>query len=159
MNRSDMMTAVGMGAMAGMRALSAPTVMSQEMAEDGVEASASPVEQFLSSPVTSRVMPLLAVGEMVMDKMPGTHERMFPPVLLLRLVSGAAVGIAVAKQKEQPVLSFAVVGAAAALASSFALHAVREFATRKLRIPHLIAGLMEDALVATLGKQLAPMIA
>ncbi|MET0402515.1 MAG: DUF4126 family protein [Cystobacter sp.] len=158
MNRSDMMTAAGMGAMAGMRALSAPALMSQQMAEDGADAKASPVEQFLSSPITARVLPILAIGEMVMDKLPGTPARVVPPVLLMRLVSGAVVGAAVARQKERPVLGYALVGAAASLASSVALYAVRQFATRTLHIPNLIAGLLEDALVASAGNRLTSAI-
>lgn len=154
MKRSDMLAAAGMGAMAGMRALSAPAFMSQKMAEEGVDAKASPVEGLLASPITARVLPLLALGEMVVDKLPLAPERMLQPMLLLRFISGAVVGAAVAQTKERPVLGYALVGAAASLASSLALHAVREFATRKLRIPHLLAGLLEDMVVASAGQRL-----
>jgi uncharacterized membrane protein len=154
MNRSDMMTAAGMGAMAGMRALSAPAFLSQHMSEAGADAKASPVEQFLASPTTARVLPLLALGEMVMDKLPGMPARILPPVLLMRLVSGAIVGAAVARRKERPLLGFIVVGAAASLTASFALYAVRRFATRQLHIPNIVAGFVEDALVASAGHRL-----
>ncbi|WNG30810.1 DUF4126 family protein [Cystobacter fuscus] len=154
MNRSDMMTAAGMGAMAGMRALSAPAFLSQHLAEEGASSKANPVEQFLASSTTARVLPVLALGELVLDKLPGMPARIVPPVLLMRLASGALVGATVARQKERPVLGFAVVGAVAALASSFALYTVREFATRKLRIPNILAGFLEDALVASAGHRL-----
>ena len=154
MNRSEMMTAAGMGAMAGMRALSAPAFLSQHLAGEGASAKANPVEQFLASSTTARVLPVLALGELVLDKLPGMPSRLVPPVLLMRLASGALVGAAVARQKERPMLGFAVVGAVAAFASSCALYAVREFATRRLHIPNIIAGFIEDALVASAGHRL-----
>jgi uncharacterized membrane protein len=154
MNRSDVMTAAGMGAMAGMRALSAPVFLSQHLAAEGVSAKANPVEHFLASSTTARILPVLALGELVLDKLPGMPSRVVPPVLLMRLASGALVGAAVARQKERPMLGFAVVGAAAALATSFALYTVREFVTRQLRIPNIIAGFLEDALVASAGHRL-----
>ncbi|OJH41661.1 hypothetical protein BON30_11160 [Cystobacter ferrugineus] len=148
------MTAVGMGAMAGMRALSAPAFLSQHLAEEGASSKANPVEQFLASSTTARVLPVLALGELVLDKLPGMPSRVVPPVLLMRLASGALVGAAVARQKERPMLGFAVVGAAAALVTSFALYSLREFATRKLHIPNILAGFLEDALVASAGHRL-----
>ncbi|ATB43926.1 hypothetical protein CYFUS_009407 [Cystobacter fuscus] len=154
MNRSDMMTAAGMGAMAGMRALGAPAFLSQHLAEEGASAKANPVEQFLASSTTARVLPVLALGELVLDKLPGMPSRVVPPVLLMRLASGALVGAAVARQKERSVLGFAVVGAATALVTSFALYTVRQFALRKLHIPNIVAGFLEDALVASVGHRL-----
>lgn len=158
MNRSDVLTAAGMGAMAGMRALSAPTVMSQQMAEDGTPVQASPVEEILSSPTTARVLPLLALGEFVLDKIPGISERIASPALVMRVASGLLMGVAVARQKKVPVVGLAVVGAAAALASSFVLFKARQFATERLRIPNILAGFIEDALVTSAGVRLSAAI-
>ncbi|ATB29116.1 DUF4126 family protein [Melittangium boletus] len=154
MNRSDMVTAAGMGAMAGMRALSAPMFLSQKLSEDGIEAKASRMETILASSTISRVLPLLALGEFVFDKIPGMPPRIARSGLIVRVISGAFVGAAVARHQKVSVLGLAVVGAAASLASSFALYAARQFVTERLHVPNIVAGFLEDALVASAGTRL-----
>jgi uncharacterized membrane protein len=155
MKSSDMMTAAGMGAMAGMRVLSAPPFMSQQMAEGGVASQATPVEEILASTPVARALPLLAFGEFILDKLPGMPPRLGTPGLLVRGVSGAMVGVAVARHKKVSAVGLALVGAAASLVSSFALYKARQFATERLHIPNIIAGFLEDALVTTAGMRLA----
>jgi len=154
MNRSDMVTAAGMGAMAGMRALSAPAFLSHKLSEDGIEAKESRVEAILASSTVSRVLPLLALGEFVFDKIPGMPARLTQSALLVRIISGAFVGVAVARHQKVPALGLAVVGAAASLVSSFALYTARQFVTERLRVPNIVAGFLEDALVASAGTRL-----
>ncbi len=155
MKRSDVVTAAGMGAMAGMRVLSAPAFMSQQMAEDGVPAKASPVEEILASSTVARALPLLAFGEFILDKLPGMPPRLGTPGLLVRGISGALVGMALARHKKVPVVGLAVVGAAASLVSSFVLYSARRLATERMHVPNVIAGFLEDALVTSVGMRLA----
>ena len=98
---------------------------------------------------------LLALGEMVMDKLPATPSRVSPMVLSGRVVSGAIAGAAVTPRAR---VQGALIGIAAAVGASYLLYALRRLATGKLRIPNLLAGLAEDALVLEAGARLAPIL-
>lgn len=145
MERTGMLAAAGLGAVAGMRAFSAPAFLSHLMAREGGTARGR-LGRALSS--------TLALGELVGDKLPGTPARIAPPALGARLLSGALVGAAVARRQKQPMLGPVLLGMAAAVASSYAFYALRRFATQRLHVPNVLAGLLEDALVATAGTRL-----
>ena len=98
---------------------------------------------------------LLALGEMVMDKLPATPSRVSPMVLSGRVVSGAIAGAAVTPGAR---VQGALIGITAAVGASYLLYALRRLATGKLRIPNLLAGLAEDALVLEAGARLAPLL-
>ena len=153
MNRSDVLAAAGLGAMAGMRSMSAPAFLSHRLSREDDDAE-GPVDEVLSSKASAGTLAAMAVGELVADKLPFMPSRLSPPVLALRLVSGAFAGATLARRHKRSVVGPALVGAAAALVSSFALYSVRRFATQRLRIPNILVGFLEDALVANVGMRL-----
>jgi uncharacterized membrane protein len=153
MERTEMLEAAGLGVVAGMRSLSAPALLSQRLSQDtGVVGGR--IERVLSSKAGAWTLAVLALGELVGDKLPQTPARIAPPALALRLLSGAVVGAALARRDKRPVLGPVLVGAAGALASAFAFYALRKLATQRLRVPNVVAGLLEDALTATIGVRL-----
>ena len=103
----------------------------------------------LRSPVTARLFPLLAVGELLADKTPWITSRLDALPLMGRLASGAAVGSALAGRETR--LAAAVAGALGALAGAHALFRLRRCATRHYGVPNVAAGLCEDALVIGAG--------
>ncbi|QRN97806.1 DUF4126 family protein [Archangium violaceum] len=153
MERSGVLAAAGLGAVAGMRSFSAPAILSILLARDGGSVQGR-IEQALSSKVGGRTLSMLALGELVGDKLPNIPARTAPPALAGRILSGALVGAALARRDKQPVLGPVLLGAAAAVASSFAFSALRRFATQRLHVPNIVAGLLEDALVAMAGTRL-----
>ncbi len=148
-----MLEVAGLGVVAGMRSLSAPALLSQRLSQD-TEVTVGRIEQVLASKVGARTLAVLALGELVADKLPQTPARIAPPSLVIRLLSGAFVGASVARRDKRPVLGPALIGAAGALASSFAFYTLRKFATQRLRVPNVVAGLLEDALTAAIGSRL-----
>ncbi|HEX8440052.1 hypothetical protein [Archangium sp.] len=153
MERTEVLAAAGLGVVAGMRSLSAPAFLSQRLSRDtGVVGGR--LDRALSSKAGAWTLAVLALGELVADKLPRTPARIAPPALAIRLLSGAVVGAEVARRGKRPVLGPALIGAAGALVSSFAFYALRQFTTQRLRVPNVVAGLLEDALTATFGVQL-----
>ena len=150
MDRTEVLTVAGLGVMAGMRSLSAPAVLSQRLSKDSGKATGG-LDGMLSSKLGSRTLTVLALGELVGDKLPGIPARIAPPALTFRLLSGAVVGASLARRNKRPVLGPILIGAVSSLASAFALYGLRELATKQLRIPNVLAGLLEDMLVATAG--------
>ncbi|HSP80657.1 MAG TPA: DUF4126 family protein [Myxococcaceae bacterium] len=150
MEQTGVVAAAGLGAVAGMRCFSAPAFLSLLGARKG----AAPIERTLSSKAGARTLSVLALGELVGDKLPGVPARIEPPALASRILSGGLVGALVARRNRQPVLGLVLLGAATAVASSFAFYSLRRFATQRLHVPNVLAGLLEDALVVTAGNRL-----
>ena len=89
-----------------------------------------------------------------MDKLPNTPDRIAPPVLLGRLLSGALVGAAVYKSREGSSATGAVVGGLAAVAATFISYALRVGISKQANWPVAAVGVGEDALVLGSGAAL-----
>ena len=93
------------------------------------------------------VMGLLAVGEMIADKTPGIGNRIDPAPLAARAVMGAVVGALVAREQDGHGITGALLGASTAVVAAHVAFHTR----RRLPLPNLPAGLLEDAVVAAIG--------
>ena len=91
---------VGFATLAGMRSMSAPALLSHYLTRNPSWLLLSSPLRALQKPLVARGLKLAAAGEMMMDKLPGTPNRIAPPVLLGRLLAGALVGAAVYKSRE-----------------------------------------------------------
>ena len=98
----------------------------------------------------------VAAAELVADKLPFTPSRTKAISLIARAASGVIVGAALSPRLRA---AGAAVGAAAALVATFGLHRLRSGLTTRLRVPNLLAGAIEDALVIGLGSKLASRVA
>lgn len=140
--------AIGIGAVAGMRTMSAPALVSYA-ATTGQNEGMS--QTLLASQNVSKVLGLLAVGEMIADKLPGIPDRTSAPSLAARAASGAFSGAAIFTSRKKSLGIGAAVGALAAVASAFALFHLRRKAGKELNLPDPVVALAEDALVIGAG--------
>jgi uncharacterized membrane protein/uncharacterized protein (UPF0548 family) len=157
-NRGFILTPLGLGVLAGMRSMSAPTLVSRRLSQ-APGPRKDPLSVALSKPWVPKVLGALALGELVVDKLPKTPPRvkLFP--LAGRVLTGVvAAASSVAGQKKGVVALAAVLGGAAAVASSWAFYSLRTVATRRWRIPNVAAAFAEDALVAALSSRLMPVV-
>ncbi|HLT46742.1 MAG TPA: DUF4126 family protein [Rubricoccaceae bacterium] len=153
-DRTTLGLAAGLGAVAGLRSMAAPALLSRRLARArgrGRNAAA----RLLGSPWAVRMLPAFALGELVADKLPVTPARTEPTSLAGRVGSGALCGAAVAGWSGGPAVSAALVGAAAALGSSFLAYHLRKAAGESTGVPDPLLGLTEDALAYTAGARLA----
>src|SRR4051812_4406680 len=88
--------AAGLGAVAGLRAFSAPALLSRQLSRSDRKEG---VTSLLGSPTVATVLGALAVGEIVADKMPWMPNRTDPPGLIARAGSGAFVGATICRAK------------------------------------------------------------
>lgn len=79
------------GAVAGLRALTAPAVMAWAAALHWINLDGTWV-QWLSHPVTVTVLTVLALAELVADLLPGTPQRTVAVQFIARIVLGAFAG-------------------------------------------------------------------
>lgn len=94
---------------------------------------------------------LAAGGELVGDKLPATPSRLDPGPLGGRIVGGAVTGAIMARGRGGSAATGAVVGSAAALASSWAFYHARAWLGSATGFPDPIVAIGEDALAITVA--------
>ncbi len=139
--------AVGLGAVAGMRSMAAPAMLGGISAFQEKESLLSKTSfKAMCSPPGAGLLGALAVGEMIMDKVPGTMDRISAPALAGRIGAGALVGAAVFSCAKQRSWLGALIGAASAVGAAYGTFYLRKYATETLHVPNAIAGAVEDVL-------------
>ncbi|WP_375755232.1 DUF4126 family protein [Corallococcus exercitus] len=149
----DILMAAGFGVLAGMRSMTAPAFLTRELSRNPTRALKRSLPGLTSKKVAQR-LGFLALGELVADKSSKTPARIAFPPLTGRILAGAISGAAVSRDRKGAKLGYALVGAAAAIASSYVFYGLRRFVTHRLRVPNLAAGLVEDGLTMALGSRL-----
>lgn len=108
---------------------------------------------FIAHPVTLIIFTLLALVELVTDKLPKTPARTAPLGLGARLVFGCLCGVAVALSAGGNLLVAAAVGAIGALAGTYGGYNVRKALVVSAHFPDFAVALGED-LIAIAGSLL-----
>ncbi len=139
-----------MGAVAGLRSMSSPAIMSQFVRSGLLPMGPSPLG-FLNGATTAKTLAALAVGELVADKLPFMPKRTKAPSLAARAVSGGFSGAAICSSKKKSVLAGALLGAAAAVGATYGAYQVRRWAGRKFNIADPVVAIVEDVVVAGCG--------
>jgi uncharacterized membrane protein len=96
------------------------------------------------------IFTLLAVVELVGDKLPKTPSRTAAIGLTARILTGALTGACVAAAGAQALLLGAVLGAAGAIAGTFGGYQARTRLVKTLGVPDIYVALLED-LIAIAG--------
>ena len=96
------------------------------------------------------VFTLLAIGELVADKLPKTPNRTSPVGLIARIATGGLSGACVASAGGQGALLGALVGAAGGVAGCFGGYQARTRLVKALGKPDIYVALIEDV-VAVAG--------
>jgi len=92
------------------------------------------------------IFTLLAVGELVADKLPGTPSRTAPPGLIARIVMGGMAGACVAAGGSQGIIAGALLGTIGGIVGCFAGYRARTGLVQALGTRDLKIALAEDLL-------------
>jgi uncharacterized membrane protein len=133
------------GAIAGLRAMTAPAAVSWAARLGWIDLAATPFA-FLGTTAATIVLTLLALGELVNDKLPFTPSRLAAGPLIARLVMGGLSGAIVCAAAGQAMLAGAVLGAVGAYAGARLGYYARVSLAPSLGTPPLLAALIEDAI-------------
>lgn len=139
-----------LGAVAGMRSMTAPALVSQ-LAHGGKLTVGHPAIDFLQNSTTAKASLIFAAGEAIADKLPFMPSRTKPVALLGRALTGGFAGAAVCSAKRRPVWIGAVIGAATAIGAAYGAYQLRKRAGESLHVPDPLVALAEDAIVASLS--------
>ena len=151
---SAVLRTASFAALAGMRSMAAPALLSRAVRRGDVEGLRGTSFATLGYPKVSTTLQLLMIGEMVADKTPAVPSRTSVPALLGRGFSGALVGAALFVSEERRAASGAILGTLSALLAAYIGEQLRVQGTEKLGVPDQILALLEDGIVLFGGTRL-----
>lgn len=146
--------AFGIGVVAGLRSLTAPAIVAWTAYLGWINIHGSPVA-FMGSVWAVGFFTLLAVGELVADKLPTTPSRTAPIGLGARVVTGALSAACLAVAGDASLWLGALVGAVGGIAGAFAGYRARVGLVRALHVPDFAIAIPEDLIAIGLGLFLA----
>jgi uncharacterized membrane protein len=139
-----------LGCIAGLRSLTAPAVVCWAAHLGWLHFSGTTLA-FIDRTATLTLFTLLALVELIADKLPKTPARTAPVGLIARIVLGGASGVALATSAGMSVLVAAIVGAIGAIVGTFAGYNIRHALVSKGRLPDLPVALAEDTIAIAGG--------
>jgi uncharacterized membrane protein len=146
MNQETLLRIVTLGAVAGMRAASAPALVAAYLRQERPPGVANSPFGLLSTDEAGTLLNLMAAGEIAADKLPFIPDRVKLLPLLGRAASGAFAGAVLSEAAGEPPATGAVLGAAAAVVSAYTMYHLRRAAGEKLGLPDPLLALLEDGL-------------
>src|SRR5438093_6609276 len=141
---------LGPSALVGMRTMSPLALLSYEATRQPGGFEGTPFSVLDSRRVFAALV-LAALGEVLFDKTPFAPDRISLMPLAGRVGWGAAVGAAVFARRRRSLLAGGIAGGFTAAVSAYASYHLRRVADQRLGWPDLLAGLVEDGLVLTVG--------
>jgi uncharacterized membrane protein len=135
--------AVAIGIVAGLRAMTAPALVSWAAHLGWLNLQGTPLA-FMGSAVTVAIFSLGAIGEYVNDKLPKTPSRTAPPSVIARMVMGGLSGACVCAAAAESLLLGALLGAIGAVIGTFGGYQVRTRLVRALNVKDIFVAIPED---------------
>ncbi len=143
--------AIGLGAVAGMRSMTPPALLSRAASRGGIPGIEGTPFAPLASTGISRLLTVLAAGEIFADKLPFVPDRTSVPSLTGRLATGALVGAALFSAHGRRGTTGGAFGAVSSLAASYLSFYLRSGAQERFGLPGPLLGLVEDAVALSIG--------
>ena len=138
--------AFGIGIVAGLRSLTAPAVVAWGAHLGWLNLHASPLA-FMGSTTAVAIFSLLAIGELIADKLPTTPKRTAPAPLAARVITGGLCGACLWAASGISLLAGTLLGAIGSVIGAFLGYNVRRRLV--LHIKDVVVAVCED--VITIG--------
>jgi len=142
--------AFAIGVVSGMRSLTAPAVAAWAAHRNWLNLAGSRLA-FMGSIAAAAIFTVLALIELIVDKLPSTPSRTKSLGLIARFILGALSGACVVVSVGQSIVYGAVLGAAGGIAGAFAGHQWRTGLVNALKVPDFVIALVEDAVAIGIG--------
>jgi uncharacterized membrane protein len=130
--------------------MTAPAVVAWAANRHWLNLDNSPLA-FMGSTAAVAIFTVMALGELVIDKLPSTPNRTALPGLIGRSVLGGLSGACVAASGARSIAPGAVLGVAGAIVGAFAGYEARTRLVRALKVPDFVIALLEDAVAIAGG--------
>ena len=140
---SVFLLAVGIGIVAGLRAMTAPAAVSWAARLGWLNPHDS-LLSFMGSAVAVAIFSLGAIVEYVTDKLPKTPSRTAPPGLIARILMGGLSGACLCASAGQSLIAGALLGGIGSLIGAFGGYQARTRLTRSLKVKDIYIAVLED---------------
>jgi uncharacterized membrane protein len=135
---------------AGLRSLLAPAAVAWAAHLGWLHLQGTPLG-FMGSKIALIIFSLLAIGELIGDKLPKTPKRTAVAPLLARIITGGLCGAGIFVSASQSLATGAVLGAIGAVIGAFAGYEIRKRLVTQLKVPDLFIALPEDLIAISLA--------
>lgn len=133
------------GVLAGLRSLTAPAVVAFAARQSWMNLHNTPLS-FMGSTTAFAIFALLALSELVADKLPSAPSRTAPLGLGARIVTGGLCGACVALAGSQSLILGGVLGIVGGLAGTYAGYWARTGLVKALKVPDFVIAVVEDVI-------------
>jgi len=135
--------ATGIGIVAGLRAFMAPATVAWAANIGWLNLHGSPLA-FMGSTVAVGIFSVLAIGELVVDKLPQTPKRTALPLLLARIIFGALSGATLCTGTEKSLIAGTLLGGIGGFIGAFTGYEIRRRLVNTLHIKDFFVAICED---------------
>jgi uncharacterized membrane protein len=135
--------AVGIGIVAGLRAMTAPAAVSWAAHLGWLNLQGSPLA-FMGSTAAVALLSLGVIGEDVNDKLPKTPSRTKPGPLIARIVAGGLSGACLCASAGPSLLAGAALGGIGGVIGAFAGYQARTRLVSGLKVKDIVIAIPED---------------
>jgi uncharacterized membrane protein len=142
--------AIGIGIVAGLRSLTAPAIVSWGAHLGWINLHDSPLS-FMGSAIAVGIFTLLAIVELVADKLPNTPARTASVGLIARIIMGGLCGACLYAAGAASPIPGAVFGIIGALIGTFAGYHIRRALVSKLNVKDILIAVPEDIIAIVLA--------
>jgi uncharacterized membrane protein len=140
--------ALGIGFVAGLRALTPPAVVAWAAHLGWLNLNNSPLA-FMGSIIAAVIFSLLAVFELIGDVRPSTPKRTALVPLTARILTGGLCGACICAARNQSMIIGAILGAIGGVIGAFAGYHIRRKLVTAVNIKDIFIALLED--LVTIG--------
>jgi uncharacterized membrane protein len=145
-----LLLAVGIGVVAGLRAMTAPAFVSWAAYSHWINLAGTPLA-FMGSPITVGIFTLLALAELVADVMPKTPPRTAPVGLIARIVTGGLSGACIYAAAAATPITGAILGIIGALIGTYGGYHIRRALDNSLKVKDIFIAIPEDIVAFVLA--------
>jgi uncharacterized membrane protein len=138
------------GVVSGLRALSAPAVVSWAAHRGWINLQTTSLA-FMGTTAAVAVFTVLAIGELIADQLPSAPARTAPPGLISRIVLGGLSGASIALAGAQSIAAGSILGVVGGIAGAFGGYQARTRLVKALKVPDLVIALLEDVVTIAGG--------
>jgi uncharacterized membrane protein len=145
-----LLLAIGIGIVAGLRALLAPAIVAWAAHFGWLNLHGSPLA-FMGSTAAVAIFSIFAIGELVGDKLPQTPKRTALASLLARIFMGGLCGASLCAAAGKSLLAGALLGGTGGVIGAFVGYEIRRRIVNNLHIKDLFVAVCEDLVAIALA--------
>jgi uncharacterized membrane protein len=142
--------ALGIGIVAGLRSLTAPAVVAWGAHLGWLNLHGSPLA-FIGSTTAVAILSVLAIGELIADKLPMIPKRTAPAPLMARVVTGGLCGACLCAAVGKSLVAGALLGGIGGVVGTFLGYSIRRRLVNDLHVNDFVVAVCEDIVAVGLA--------